>query len=213
MLWLAREGTTIRESKDAVLANRRLVEAVNDQLAHDANIRIMVEPKPNEPVDHGFLSTIGHALAMSYQTSDPARVGALIESAHAILAGGDPSDEFAFALAHGKLWSVHLNDQNGLKYDQDKMFGSADLRRAFNTVFVLETHGYGRNGECVGLDVKAMRTTKQADDTKHLANSRQMFLNLLDVVRSLDTAHIERLRAARDYETLDLYICERLMGK
>ena len=93
------------------------------------------------------------------------------------------------------------------------MFGCIDLRRAFNTVYVLETHGYGRGGECVGLDVKAMRTTKQSDDTEHLSNSRRMFLNLLDVVRSLDTAHIEKLRASRDYETLDLYICERLLGK
>ena len=58
-----------------------------------------------------------------------------------------------------------------------------------------------------------MRTTKQSDATKHLANSRRMFLNLLEIVRSLDTALIERLRAARDYEALDLYICERLLGQ
>jgi xylose isomerase len=137
----------------------------------------------------------------------------LIESAHSILAGLDPSDDMAYALWHEKLWSVHLNDQNGLKYDQDKMFGSVDLRRAFNQVYVLETNGYGRKGECVGLDVKAMRTTKQSDETKHLANSRRMFLNLLDVVRSLDNALIDKLRGARDYEALDLAICEKLMGK
>ena len=40
-----------------------------------------------------------------------------IESAHAILAGLDPSDEMGFALAFDKLWTVHLNDQNGLKFD------------------------------------------------------------------------------------------------
>ena len=47
------------------------------------------------------------------------------------------SDSLAFALWHGKLWGVHLNDQNGLKYDQDKTFGIVDLRRAFNMVDVL----------------------------------------------------------------------------
>ena len=56
-------------------------------------------------------------------------MGVLIESAHSILAGLDPSDDMAYALWHKKLWSVHLNDQNGLKYDQDKVFGSVDLRR------------------------------------------------------------------------------------
>jgi xylose isomerase len=137
----------------------------------------------------------------------------LIESAHSILAGLDPSDDMAYALWHKKLWSVHLNDQNGLKYDQDKMFGSVDLRRAFNQVYVLEKNGYGRNGECVGLDVKAMRTTKQSDDTKHLANSRRMFLDILEMVRNVDAAVVEKYRAARDYESLDLYVCEHLMGR
>jgi xylose isomerase len=47
-------------------------------------------------------------------TIDPKRVGVNIESAHAILAGLDPSDEMGYALAHDKLWTVHLNDQNGL---------------------------------------------------------------------------------------------------
>ena len=46
-------------------------------------------------------------------TVAPDRVGGLIETAHAMLAGLDPSEEMAFALAEGKLWSVHLNDQNG----------------------------------------------------------------------------------------------------
>jgi xylose isomerase len=134
----------------------------------------------------------------------------LIESAHSILAGLDPSDDMAYALWHKKLWSVHLNDQNGLKYDQDKVFGSVDLRRAFNTVWVLERGGYDGS---VGLDVKAMRTTRAADQTKHLANSRAVFLRLLDVVRSVDADRVEQYRAERNYEALEMYILEKLMGK
>src|SRR5262249_8873878 len=112
-------------------------------------------------------------------------------------------------LWHGKLWSVHLNDQNGLKYDQDKVFGSVDLRRAFNTVWVLERAGYDG---CIGLDVKAMRTTRAADQTRHLANSPAVFLRLVEVAGSLDVGKVEQLRAARDYEALELYILEKLLG-
>jgi xylose isomerase len=118
----------------------------------------------------------------------------------------------AYALWHGKLWGVHLNDQNGLKYDQDKAFGSVDLRRAFNQVWVLERAKYYDIG-VVGLDVKAMRTTKQADATKHLANSLTMFKHLLALVRSVDESKVEALRAARDYEALELYIMEHLLGQ
>jgi xylose isomerase len=213
VLWLAREGTYVREAKNPVTGVARIMDAINVQLEHDPNIRILLEAKPNEPMDQAYLPTPGHMVGLAYRSVDPDRVGILIESAHSILAGLDPSDDMAYALWHGKLWSVHLNDQNGLKYDQDKMFGSVDLRRAFNQVYVLETNGFGRNGECVGLDVKAMRTTKPADATRHLANSRAMFLRLVDVVRSLDHDRIEQSRQARDYEALELYICEKLMGQ
>src|SRR6266567_1716521 len=89
-----------------------LVEALEKMLAHDKNIRLAIEPKPNEPMDHAYIPTIGHALAIAHLTRDPFRVGCLIESAHAILAGLDPADEIDFAMSFGKLWSLHLNDQN-----------------------------------------------------------------------------------------------------
>jgi xylose isomerase len=210
VLWLAREGTYVREAKPAVEAHKWLVEAINQMLAHDPKVRIAIEPKPNEPMDQAYIPTIGHALALASLTSDSKRVGGLIETAHSLLAGLDPSDDMAFALSMGKLWSVHLNDQNGLKYDQDKTFGSVDLRRAFNQVWVLDRAGYYDIG-VVGLDVKAMRTTKQADGTRHLANSLKMFQHLLAAVRSVDEKVIEDYRQQRDYEGLELYILEHLM--
>src|SRR3984893_15725441 len=202
VLWLAREGTYIREAKDPITAVGRIGDALNALLEYDKNVRILGEMKPNEPMDQAYLPTPGHFLAIAYRTEEPSRVGVLIESAHSILAGLDPSDDMANALWHGKLWSVHLNDQNGLKYDQDKTFGSVDLRRAFNTVWVLERAGYDG---CVGLDVKAMRTTRPADQTKHLANSRAVFLRLVEVAQSIDAGQVERFRQERDYEGLEMH--------
>ncbi len=212
VVWPAREGTYIREAKDAAQAVGRLVEAVNDMLAHDATIRVVGEMKPNEPMDQAYCPTVGHFMGLAYRTADPSRVGVLIESAHSILAGLDPADDMAYALWHGKLWGVHLNDQNGLKYDQDKTFGSVDLRRAFNQVWVLDRARYFDIG-VVGLDVKAMRTTKQADQTQHLSNSLRMFQRVLALVRSVDAERVEALRQARDYEALELYILEHLLGR
>jgi xylose isomerase len=210
VLWLAREGTYIREAKDPIASVGRIVEAINALLDHDKNIRILGEMKPNEPMDQAYLPTPGHFMGLLYRTAEPARVGVLIESAHSILAGLDPSDDMAYVLWHGKLWSVHLNDQNGLKYDQDKVFGSVDLRRAFNTVWVLERAGYDG---CIGLDVKAMRTTRAAEQVRHLANSRKMFLHLVELARSLDAAKVEAFRAERNYEGLEMYILEHLLGR
>lgn len=211
VLWLAREGAYIREAKDAVLATQRLLEAVDTLLNHDPELHIAIEPKPNEPMDQAYIPTIGHALALGLQSNDPVRVGALVESAHAILAGLDPADEMSFALTFDKLWSVHLNDQNGLKFDQDKAFGSVDLRRAFNQVRVLDENRFWERG-VVGLDVKAMRTQPAALATKHLRNSLHTFLRLLEVVHGLDRERIDALISARDYEELDWLIVSSLLG-
>jgi len=213
VLWLAREGTYIREAKDSRVAVDRLVAAVDDMLKHDSKIRIAIEPKPNEPMDQAYIPTTGHAVALAARTVDPSRVGVNIESAHAILAGLDPSDEMGFALSFGKLWTVHLNDQNGLKFDQDKSFGSVDLRRAFNQVRLLDKYDYGKRGEWVGLDVKAMRTQKAGAATGHLSNSRAIFLKLLKISRGLSDKKMDQMIRSRDYEALDLYIVKSLTGK
>jgi xylose isomerase len=212
VLWLAREGTYLREAKNAAEATGQILNAINTMLAYDPNIRILIEPKPNEPMDQAYIPTIGHAIGLAYASAEQERVGGLIESAHAILAGLDPSDEMGYALHHNKLWSVHLNDQNGLKFDEDKAFGSVDLRRAFNQVRVLEENGYGQDGEFVGLDVKVMRTQPREISTEHLLNSRKTFLHLLEKVRTLDSEVEQQFIDVRDYEGLDFYILEHLMG-
>lgn len=211
VFWLAREGTYIREAKDPVWATEKIVEAIQTLLDYDKDVRLMVESKPNEPMDHAYIPTIGHAIALGLLTTAPERVGCLIETAHALLANLSPSDEMGYALAHKKLWSVHLNDQNGLKFDQDLTFGAVDPRRALNQVRVLDQHGYGRNGEWIGLDVKVMRTQKDETACKHLEYSRKIFLRLLEISRSLDDAKIEQLKAERDYEELNYYIVDAML--
>jgi len=213
VLWLAREGTYIRESKNGRGSVDLLVEAFDAMLAHDKKVRLAIEPKPNEPMDHAYLPTIGHALAIAQLTRDPERVGCLIESAYAILAGLDPADEIDFAMAFGKLWSLHLNDQNGLKFDQDKPFGSNNLRVAFNQVRALERNGYGKNGEFVCFDVHPFRTTKVQHWVAHLDNSRRTFLRLVEKARAFDEKRARQLIADRDYQALDQMVIEHLLGR
>jgi len=212
VLWLAREGTLCAESKSPVWTTKMLIEAINKMLAYGPKIRVCIEPKPNEPIDRSICGTIGHVMAISAATIDPSRVGGNLESAHAVLAGLDPANEIGFALAMGKLMTVHLNDQNGIRYDQDKSFGVENLRAAFNQVKVLKENGYGKNGEYVGLDVKAMRTTRQEDSYKHLQTSLEVFKMLEQKVDRYDYAFEKKCLENRDYEGLELYVMKLLMG-
>ena len=212
VLWLAREGTLCAESKSPVWATRQLVDAINKMLEYDPKIRVGIEPKPNEPIDRSIGGTMGHVMAISAATIDPKRVGGNLESAHAILAGLDPANEIGFALAFDKLFTVHLNDQNGIRYDQDKTFGVENLRQAFNQVKVLVENNYGSRGEYVGLDVKAMRTTSDEDGYEHLKNSLAVFRALEDKVARYDYDYANKLIADLKFEQLEMYTMNLLMG-
>lgn len=212
VLWLAREGTLCAESKNPVEMIGRLVSSVDKMLAYDKKIKVLIEPKPNEPIDRSFCGTIGHVMGVSAATSDPSRVGGLLESAHAILAGLDPANEIAFGLAFGKLWGVHLNDQNGMKYDQDKAFGVENLRQAFNQIKVLVENNYGSRGEYIGLDVKAMRTQRNDACYTHLENSLKIAKMLEVKAKKFDYAFQKKCVESRDYEALEMYVMELLMN-
>ena len=212
VLWLAREGTICFESKSPVESTKKLIDALNQMLAYDKNIKIMIETKPNEPVDRSACPTMGHAMAVSAATIDPSRVGGLLESAHAMLAGLDPANEIGFALAMGKLWGVHLNDQNGMKFDQDKSFGVENLRTAFNQIKVLMENNFGANGEYIGLDVKAMRTERQDGSYRHLENSLKIAKMLEAKAEKFDYDFQKKCIEERDYEALEMYVMELLMN-
>ena len=212
VLWPAREGTVCYESKDPVQGVNYLIEGINKLLEYDPKIKILIETKPNEPIDRSFCPTMGHAMAISSRTTDPSRVGGLLETAHAVLAGLDPANEIAFAITFGKLWSVHLNDQNSLKYDQDKTFAVENLRQGFNQIKVLVENDYGKHGEYIGLDVKAMRTTKFEDSFKHLENSIKIIKLLESKVKKFDYEFQKKCVEKRDYEALEMYVIELLLN-
>lgn len=212
VLWLARERTLCAESKSAVVGTKRIVEAIDAMLDYDQSIRIAIEPKPNEPIDRSFCGTLGHVMGVSAATKDPSRVGGLLESAHAVLAGLDPANEMGFALAFNKLFSVHLNDQNGLKFDEDRSFGAENLRQSFDQIKILKENGYGSRGEYVGLDVKAMRTTRDDAAYEHLKNSLAVVKALEAKADRYDYAFEKKCIKERNYEALEMYVLNLLMG-
>lgn len=212
-LWLAREGTLCAEGKNPVEMTLKFRDSLNKMLDYDKDLLILIEPKPNEPIDRSYFGTAGHALAVGAATNDPNRVGLCIESAHSILCGLDPAADMGFALAFDKLWGVHLNDQNGVRYDQDKAFGVDNLRTAFNQVKVLYENNFGDRGnfECVGLDVKAMRTQPAEDCYRHIINSKKIFEMLLEKVKRFDYKFQAQCVEEQNFEKLEMYVMELLM--
>jgi xylose isomerase len=144
VMWGGREGAEYDHSKDLRAALERYREAVNllAQYVTDKryDLRFAIEPKPNEPRGDILLPTVGHALAFITTLEQPELFGVNPEFGHELMTGLNFVAAIAQALEAGKLFHIDLNGQRGIKYDQDLVFGHADLFQAFALVDLLE-HG------------------------------------------------------------------------
>ena len=64
----------------------------------------------------------------------------------------------------------------------------------------------------VGLDVKAMRTQKPEDQSRHIQNSMKVAMMLEEKVARFDKAFQAQCIAERNYEKLEMYVLELLMS-
>jgi len=146
VMWGGREGVEAEAAKDVRLALDRYAEAVDLCCAYirdrGYDLRIALEPKPNEPRGDILLPTVGHALAFIERLEWPAMVGVNPEFAHETMSGLSFTHAVAQALWQDKLFHIDLNAQRIGKYDQDFRFGSEGVRDAFYTVLLLEESGW-----------------------------------------------------------------------
>lgn len=144
--WGGREGAESGAAKDVRAALDRYKEAFDllGQYILDRgyDIRVAIEPKPNEPRGDILLPTIGHAIAFINELEHPELVGLNPEVGHEEMASMNYAHGIAQALWHGKLFHIDLNGQTGPRYDQDFRFGAGNARGAFWTVDVIESGGY-----------------------------------------------------------------------
>ncbi len=145
VMWGGREGGEYDGSKDVYAAFERYKEGLDTVAGYiksqGYDLRIGLEPKPNEPRGDIFLPTVGHALALIAELEHGDIVGLNPEVGHEQMAGLNYVHALGQALWSDKLFHIDLNGQRGLKYDQDLVFGHGDLTSAFFTVDLLE-HGF-----------------------------------------------------------------------
>jgi xylose isomerase len=159
VMWGGREGSETDAAKDVKAALDRYREGV-DLLAQyivdsGYDLRIALEPKPNEPRGDILLPTIGHALGFIAELEHRDLVGLNPEVGHEQMAGLNFVHGIGQALWSGKLFHIDLNGQRGPRYDQDLIFGHGDLLSAFFLVDLLEHGGYDGPRH---FDYKPLRT-------------------------------------------------------
>ncbi|MDR0945435.1 MAG: xylose isomerase [Bifidobacteriaceae bacterium] len=149
VMWGGREGAEYDSAKDVYAALDRYREGIDTVAGYiksqGYDLKIALEPKPNEPRGDIFLPTVGHALAFIAQLENQDIIGLNPEVGHETMAVLNYTTGIAQALWSGKLFHIDLNGQRSVKYDQDLVFGHGDLMSAFGTVDLLE-NGFPNGG-------------------------------------------------------------------
>ncbi|CAM2908956.1 xylose isomerase [Actinomyces slackii] len=191
VMWGGREGSEYDSSKDLGAAFERYKEGLDTVAGYikdkGYDLRIGLEPKPNEPRGDIFLPTVGHALALIAELDNGDVVGLNPEVGHEQMAGLNYTHAIAQALTAGKLFHIDLNGQSGIKYDQDKVFGHGDLASAFFTVDLL-VNGFPGGGPRyegpIHFDYKPSRTEGMQGVWDSAAANMEMWLMLAEKARA-----------------------------
>ncbi|MGW9402740.1 xylose isomerase [Arthrobacter sp. NPDC055585] len=191
VMWGGREGAEYDGSKDIAAALDRMREGVDTAAGYikeqGYDLRIALEPKPNEPRGDILLPTVGHALAFIAQLEHQDIVGLNPETGHEQMAGLNYTHGIAQALWAGKLFHIDLNGQKSIKYDQDLVFGHGDLTSAFFTVDLLE-NGFPNGGPVYEgprhFDYKPSRTDGYDGVWESAAANMSMYLLLKERAQS-----------------------------
>ncbi|GHJ58526.1 xylose isomerase [Nocardioides sp. OK12] len=203
VLWGGREGAEHGGSKNVQAALDRYAESLNVVCRYvreqGYDMRLALEPKPNEPRGDILLPTIGHALALIGELEHPEMVGLNPEVGHEEMAGLNFAHGITQALWHDKLFHVDLNGQHGPRFDQDLRFGAGNLRGAFWTVDALLGGSAGRAYDgYVHFDFKPPRVEAEDGVWESARGCMRNYLILRDKVRAFraDPAVVEALAAA-----------------
>ena len=193
VMWGGREGAEYDSSKDLYAALDRYKEGLDTVAGYiksqGYDLRIGLEPKPNEPRGDIFLPSIGHALALIADLDHGDIVGLNPEVGHEQMANLNYTHGLAQALFSDKLFHIDLNGQKGLKYDQDLVFGHGDLLSAFFTVDLL-VNGFPFSPEAtryegpIHFDYKPSRTEGMQGIWDSAAANMQTYLMLADKARA-----------------------------
>lgn len=210
--WNGMAGFNVPFEKDHVRHLKYLVDAFTEVIrwGGDCMPRIAIEPKPNEPRDYMYLGTVGDALAFIGMLPEDVQpyVGVNPETAHSKMARLSYPLDLSMAILAKKLFWVHLNDQNGCCFDQDKAFGDVNLVEAFEVVNILSENGFD---SVLSFDVQPLASDRNNQQTATLERSLKNLKFCLERRKAIDHERLQELRTFGDAHEITCYIRDILL--
>ncbi len=158
--------------------------------AHNPAVRISIEYKWNDPRTRCLFGTAGETLSFC-QSVGAANLGVTLDFGHSRYAGERPAQSACLLARAGKLFYVHLNDNDG-NWDWDMIPGAYHFWEFIELFYYLDKIGY--TNDWYACDVFSKEISTVATFNAVTLAIRKME----SIAARLDDATIESLMARRD---------------
>ena len=171
---------------------------------HNRDVRVCIEYKWNDPRTRCLLASAGETLAFC-QTVGAENLGVTLDIGHALLAGERPAQSVALLARAGKLFYVHLND-NDRNWDWDMLPGAFNLWEFVEFFYYLREVGY--DGDWYAYDVmsKEIDTVETFNTVTHLTRKLEALAD------RIDRQQMEAMLAERDPARSLRYLYDTVLG-
>lgn len=158
--------------------------------AHNLQVRVALEYKWNDPRVRCLLGSAGETLSFC-QSVGAANLGVTLDFGHSRYVGERPAQAAALLARAGKLFYVHLNDNDG-NWDWDMIPGAYNFWESVEFFYYLKKLGY--DDDWYACDVFAKEIDTVATFNAVTAVTRK----LEEVAARVDPARMQDLLARRD---------------
>lgn len=156
---------------------------------HNSDVRVCIEYKVNDPRTRCLLGNAGETLSFCNRVGKD-NIGATLDFGHSILAGERPAQALAMLHDAGRLFYVHLND-NDRYWDWDMLPASFHLFELVEFFYYLERTGY--DNDWYGYDVMS----KELETVDHFSLAAKI------------TRKVEAMAARIDRDTMQTLLQRR----
>ncbi len=139
-LWLGQDGWDYPFQCDYAALWEAEIAGIAEVAAHDLNILISIEYKPNEPRAYAVLPDAATTLLAIDQIGLP-NLGVTIDFAHSLYANEQPAFAASHILRRSRLLGLHLNDGYA-KRDDGLMVGAVHEQATLELLRAVQRGGY-----------------------------------------------------------------------
>lgn len=145
---------------------------------HNRDVKLCIEYKWNDPRTRCLLASAGETLAFCLAVGAE-NLGVTLDIGHALLAGERPAQSVALLARAGKLFYVHLND-NDRNWDWDMLPGAFHLWEFVEFFYYLKEVGYTNDWYAYDVMSKETDTVETFNTVTYLTRKLEALTDRID---------------------------------